>query len=48
MNRGTFVDTDKTFRYGSTRESFVVSLDQAVDIILYYRKDLFNGEPIYY
>lgn len=43
-----FEDRRKGSVQGSTREFFEVSLDQAVDAVLYYGKDYFNGEPIYY
>ena len=43
-----FEDRRKGTIQGSTREFFEVSLDQAVDAVLYYGKDFFNGEPIYY
>lgn len=43
-----FEDRRKGSIQGSTREFFEVSLDQAVDAVLYYGKDYFNGEPIYY
>ena len=43
-----FEDRRKGTVQGSTREFFEVSLDQAVDAVLYYGKDFFNGEPIYY
>jgi hypothetical protein len=43
-----FEDKRKGSIQGSSREFFEVSLDQAVDAVLYYGKDYFNGEPIYY
>ena len=43
-----FEDRRKGSIQGSSREFFEVSLDQAVDAVLYYGKDYFNGEPIYY
>jgi len=43
-----FEDRRKGSIQGSSREFFEVSLDQAVDAVLYYGKDYFDGEPIYY
>jgi hypothetical protein len=43
-----FEDKRKGSIQGSSREFFEVSLDQAVDAVLYYGKDYFDGEPIYY
>jgi len=43
-----FEDKRKGSIQGSSREFFEVSLDQAIDAVLYYGKDYFNGEPLYY
>ena len=43
-----FQDRRKGTLQGSVREFFEVPLDQAIDAVLYYGKDFFNGEPMYY
>lgn len=43
-----FEDLRRGSIQGSTREFFEISLDHAIDAVLYYGRDYFNGEPIYY